>query len=137
MSYETGDGQVLVRMPLTYTAFRAGVEELYMQYATVRIGRERARRLVEAALGDLAMSWPQALRSASPAAVSWDLLTGRAAQMRGSAPGAPYDVLARPCADAFVLRYRMGLSCRGAADLMGITQSALRSHLRAGHRALG
>lgn len=126
----------LVRMPLTYHAFCAAKEELYVRYATARVGAERARDVVHVALGDLAMYWPKVLASASPAAASWDLLAARTAQLRGRTPGSPYDVLSRPCADALVLRYRLGLSCTAAADLMGLAQPVLNSLLKAGLRAL-
>jgi hypothetical protein len=123
-------------MPLTYLAFCADKEERYVRYATARIGAERAQLLVQITFGDLAMSWPQVLRSVSPAAVSWGLLAARTAQMRGNIPGAPYDILSRQCADALVLRYRLGLSCTAAADLMGVAQPVLCALVQAGLRAL-
>ncbi|MFC4035137.1 hypothetical protein ACFO3J_27235 [Streptomyces polygonati] len=129
-------GLTTVRMPLSFTAFCAHRQSLYLRYISVRVGGAvHARPLVQAALGDLAMSWPQALRSPSPAAASWRLLTARAAGAAGHVPRAPYDILGEQHADVLVLRYRLGLPAHVAAELMGIDEPVLAGRLQAALRA--
>lgn len=127
---------VLIRMPVSFTAFCDRRRETYVRYATARVGCLRTgEEMTQAAFGDLAMRWPEALRSASPAAVSWDLFTDRITA-RGRERGELHRVLPDLQADALVLRYRVGLPLGQAADLMGLTDTELAGALRAAMRHL-
>jgi hypothetical protein len=128
--------EVWVSMPAPYAAFCAGRRDAYCRYAAVRVGCAWiGAHVALAALGDLAMAWAEALQSASPAAVSWSLLAARtSAHSEGGLRGL-HGVLPALQADVLVLRYKVGLSAREAACLLGvdvmqlavIQQTALRA----------
>lgn len=127
-----------IRLPVSYAAFCIPRREVYTRYAAARVGCPRVgEELAQAALGDLAMMWAEALQSASPAALSWSLLrsriAARAPRDRGSGL---HRVLPGDQADAVVLRYRVGLPLRQAADLMGINDSEMTAILRTALRRL-
>ncbi|MFF4509264.1 hypothetical protein [Streptomyces sp. NPDC001401] len=106
-------------MPAAFAAFCQRHLDIYIRYALLRVGDDRqARVLAQAALGDLAMAWAEALQSPSPAALAWRLL---AARISGVAPDdlQLYRVLPALQADAVLLRYRLGLPAAEAAEVMG------------------
>ncbi|MFI8811455.1 MULTISPECIES: hypothetical protein [unclassified Streptomyces] len=121
-----------LRMPVTFTAFCTLRLAAYVRFATACTGCPRTgRELAQDALGDLATVWERALRSASPAALSWDLISERgSARARLRSGGSVYCVLPRLCADAVVLRYRLGIGLAATADLMGIDELEVRGMLR-------
>ncbi|WEH12214.1 hypothetical protein [Streptomyces sp. VNUA24] len=114
-----GNPQVEIAMPAAFTAFCQSHLDIYTRYATLRLGDDRqARALAQAALGDLAMMWPEALQSPSPSALAWRLLAARIG--RAAADNrALYRVLPAVQADAVLLRYRLGLPDDKAAEVMG------------------
>lgn len=114
-----GSPEVEIGMPAAFTAFCQGHLDIYTRYAALRLGDDRqARVLAQAALGDLAMMWAEALQSPSPSALAWRLL---AARIGGAAAEdrALYRVLPAVQADAVLLRYRLGLPDEKAAEVMG------------------
>ncbi|MEU6227493.1 hypothetical protein [Streptomyces sp. NPDC047042] len=115
-----GEADVAIGMPSAFAAFCVRHLDIYTRYAAVRMrDGGQARALAQAALGDLAMMWAEALESPSPSALAWRLLavrTGRAAAGGGLEL---YRMLPVPQADAVLLRYRLGLSAAEAAEVMG------------------
>lgn len=121
---------VEIGMPAPFAAFCARYLDVYIRYAVVRVGDEgRARWLVQAALGDLAMVWAEALQSPSPTALAWRLLAARAG-VAADDGGQLYRVLSAPQADAVLLRYRLGLSPAQAAEVMGWAEGEFACLLR-------
>ncbi|MEV0636401.1 hypothetical protein AB0I77_15810 [Streptomyces sp. NPDC050619] len=115
-----GEDEVEIGMPAAFAAFCLRHLDVYTRYVAVRVGDERqARMLVQAALGDLAMVWAEALESPSPSALAWRLLVARTS--RAAVAGGPelYRVLPARQADAVLLHYRLGLPAAMAADVMG------------------
>jgi len=127
-----------IRMPVSYAAFCVPRREVYTRYAAARVGCPQVgEELAQAALGDLAMMWAEALQSASPAALSWNLLRSRIATSARHGRGSGlHRVLPGDQADAVMLRYRVGLPLRQAADLMGIGDSEMAAILRMALRRL-
>ncbi|HEY8987294.1 MAG TPA: hypothetical protein VIU15_47990 [Streptomyces sp.] len=119
-------------MPPEFAAFCLSRYDVYLAYATARVGdRERARLLVQASLGDLAMVWPEALESASPSALAWRLLAARTGcAVAGWRGGGPHRVLPAAQADAWLLRYRLGLTPQRAAEAMGRTPGEFETLLK-------
>lgn len=129
---------VRVGMPATFAAFCAERTETYCRYAAVRLGSGAAGRQVGlAALGDLAMTWAEALCSASPAALAWSLLTARAASHPDGGRRGLYELLPSRHADVLLLRYRLGLPARRVADLLGVSSAELHGISHAAVRELG
>ncbi|MGC4998393.1 hypothetical protein [Streptomyces sp. DT195] len=126
-----------LRMPVTFTAFCTLLLAAYTRFATACTGCPRTgRELAQDALGDLATVWERALRSASPAAISWNLISDRgSARARLRAGGSVYRVLPRLHADVVVLRYRLGLAPAEVADLMGIDELEVNGMLQYATRA--
>ncbi|QNJ43375.1 sigma-70 region 4 domain-containing protein [Streptomyces buecherae] len=132
---------LVISLPLEYTAFCLRHQELYHRYSRVRLRHEAASRdAVAAALGDLALNWDGALRSACLPAVAWRLLRARVqAAARASDPRPP-DTLHRAWppdqADALILRYRLSLTTDQSAQLMGVDPAVIATHLRTALRDL-
>ncbi|MFJ4972496.1 hypothetical protein [Streptomyces sp. NPDC088755] len=81
--------------------------------------------------GDLAVKWESTLRSPSPAALAWDLLSERtSARARTKPGGSAYSVLPRLHADAVVLRYRLGIGREEIAELLGLDALEVNGMLR-------
>ncbi|MFE5729955.1 hypothetical protein ACFQ7A_03435 [Streptomyces sp. NPDC056528] len=92
--------------------------DTYIRYALVRTGDwHTANDLVSATLGDLAMAWTEVLQSPSPSALAWRLLSARTG--RDVITAGPHRLLPTAQADAVLLRYRLGLPTRQAAEVMG------------------
>ncbi|GAA2126116.1 hypothetical protein [Streptomyces synnematoformans] len=130
-----------IALPLDYTAFCLLHEENYVRYSRARVADAAAGRLAVArALGDLALAWDRALRSASVAAVAWETLRTRvraAARTAGPAPGwDPHRTLPDLQADALLLRYRLALTDAQAAQLMGVAEPVVAGQLRLARRQL-
>ncbi|MGW8697640.1 hypothetical protein ACWGOK_12055 [Streptomyces eurythermus] len=119
-AHPDGQGTVAIGMPPAFAAFCLRHLDIYLRYAAVRVGNARqARVLVQAALGDLAMVWTEALESPSPSALAWQLLARRTNRAVGTGGMELYRVLPARQADAVLLRYRLGLPATTAADVMG------------------
>ncbi|WP_459248035.1 hypothetical protein [Streptomyces youssoufiensis] len=132
---------LVISLPLEYTAFCLRHQEPYHRYSHVRLRHEAAsRNAVAAALGDLALNWDGALRSACLPAVAWRLLRARVqAAARANDPRPP-DTLHRAWpadqADALILRYRLSLTTDQSAHLMGVDPAVIATHLRTALRDL-
>lgn len=131
--------EVVVALPLDYTAFCLLHQHHYLRYARARIRRpSSAEHAVAGALGDLAITWHSALCSSAPAAWAWDLLRRRIRQ----AARAPFDtdtlhrMLPDEQADTVVLRHRLLLNYTQTAALMGLEPCTVVAHLAAAHRTL-
>ncbi|MFJ9591045.1 hypothetical protein [Streptomyces acidicola] len=110
----------MIGMPAAFAAFCLRHLDVYNRYAAVRVGDEqRARMLVQAALGDLAMMWAEALESPSPSALAWRLLATRTGGAVAAGGPELYRILPAQQADAVLLHYRLGLPAARAADVMG------------------
>ncbi|WP_407560878.1 hypothetical protein [Streptomyces sp. 184] len=130
-----------IALPLEYTAFCLLHEEHYVHYSRARVGEATTGRVAVArALGDLALAWDRALRSASVAAAAWELLRIRvraAARAAGPAPGWDlHRTLPDLQADAMILRYRLALTDAQSAQLMGVEEPVVASQLRLAWRQL-
>ncbi|MDJ1131440.1 RNA polymerase sigma factor [Streptomyces iconiensis] len=121
-----------------YTAFRALYRERYLRYAFARLGRDsEVAALVQDVFDDLAVRWPEALRSPSPAALAWDLLTSKLSAAGGDgATGLLRARLPDGTADAVVLCRLCGMDVEEAADVMGIDASSVTSRLGMARRTL-
>ncbi|MFF3394757.1 hypothetical protein ACFYW1_27945 [Streptomyces sp. NPDC002669] len=119
-------------MPVTFTAFCTARLPAYVRFAAACTGCPRTgREVAQEALGDLATVWEKALRSASPAALSWGLISERCSdRARLRSCGSVYRVLPRLYADAVVLRYRLGIGLAETAELMGIDELEVNGMLR-------
>ncbi|MYR93799.1 hypothetical protein GTY67_33415 [Streptomyces sp. SID8374] len=126
------DNVLELRMPAAFMAFCTRRMTAYTRFATVCTGcRDTGTELAQEALGDLAAVWEKALRSPSPAAVSWDLLSVRGSARARSRPGGSvYRLMPRLHGDAVVLRYRLGLTLPETAELMGVGRLELNGMLR-------
>lgn len=127
-----------IKMPVSYAAFCAPRRDVYTRYAAARVGcPHMGEDLAQEALGDLAMVWAEALQSASPAALAWSLLRNRiAARALPSQESGLYRALPGGQADALMLRYRVGLPLRQAADLVGVSDREMAATLRTALRTL-
>lgn len=121
-----------------YTAFRALYRERYLRYAFARLGPDRqVAALVQDVFEDLATRWHEALRSPSPTALAWDLLTTKLNAAGGDATApAPHDRLPDGTADALVLCRVCGMDVEEAADVMGVDASSVTSRLGMAERTL-
>ncbi|MFJ2349628.1 hypothetical protein [Streptomyces antimycoticus] len=133
---------VAVAVPRAYTAFCLLHQDRYLSYARERVQDERvSRKVVETALGDLATIWPAVISSSRPAAVVWGLLNtliSSTVHARRGIAGMPVDavhrVLPAAQADSVILLCRLRLSETQAAELMGVDEWAVTSHLRMAQR---
>jgi DNA-directed RNA polymerase specialized sigma24 family protein len=111
-------------MPLLYDAFCRDRWRVYSRYATAYVGSARiGSELAHDSLRDLAFGWADALRSPSPAAVAWDLLTARTRTRPTEAVRCLHSLVHHSEAQALLLRYKLGLSAAEAADVMGLGMS--------------
>ncbi|MFF5567660.1 hypothetical protein ACFY7Z_20580 [Streptomyces sp. NPDC012623] len=127
----------MIQLPADFAAFCTRRCPLYTRYCALRTSSCSAgREIAMAALGDLALLWLEALASPSPAALSWQLLNQRIVRsVRGQSADWLHRALSARQADVVLLRYRIGLTVRDAADIMGVatadvlvaSQAALRS----------
>ncbi|MFE1521678.1 hypothetical protein ACFW9I_33500 [[Kitasatospora] papulosa] len=131
-------GGLEIMFPDDFTVFCSRRLSLYTRYGALRVHSLKAgREAAIAALGDLAMCWPEALASPSPAALSWQLLTGRVAySARDRGADSLHATLSGRQADAVLLRYRIGLSAPEAAEAMGVDAGEVLAAVRAALRAL-
>ncbi|MFG2960797.1 sigma factor-like helix-turn-helix DNA-binding protein [Streptomyces sp. NPDC048291] len=132
-------------LPLEYTAFCQLHQEDYLRYARERVQDAwMSRRVVQAALGQLATIWPAVISSPRPAAVAWRLLNAlvssavpeRTAPPSAQAADAMHRMLPPGQADALILRCRLSLSEQRAAELMGVEAPAVASQLLMAQREL-
>ncbi|GAA3798109.1 hypothetical protein GCM10022403_034960 [Streptomyces coacervatus] len=131
-------------LPLEYTAFCLLHQDRYLHYTRERVQDAwMSQQVVEAVLGNLVTIWPTVISSPRPAAVAWRLLDALiASALRSRRAGAtlPVDavhrMLPRGQADAVILRCRLHLSEKQAAELMGVEAPAVASQLRMAQRAL-
>ncbi|WP_405814372.1 hypothetical protein OG241_07180 [Streptomyces sp. NBC_01390] len=115
-----GETDVAIGMPSAFAAFCVRHLDIYTRYAAVRMRDSgQAQALAQAALGDLAMMWAEALESPSPSALAWRLLAARTGRAAAGGGMELYRVLPVAQADAVLLRYRLGLSAQDAAEVMG------------------
>lgn len=123
-------------MPLAFAAFCLSRLEICNRYIALRVGDEmEAQMLVGAAFGDLAVTWTEALESASPSALVRRLLAARTSRVATSRCLDLYRVLSVSQADAVLLRYRLEISEVRAAGIAGrhpedftcLLRSAVRS----------
>lgn len=133
---------LIVALPLDYTAFCLLHQHNYLRYARARLQRpDLSEQSVADALGDLAVNWNGALCSAAPAARAWLLLGRRVARAaRGPRTSQRADTLHRLLptrqADMVVLRHRLLLDHAQTAALMGLEALTVAADLAAAHRAL-
>jgi hypothetical protein len=112
---------------ITYTAFCGESWPAYQRFCAATAGSARTgRELARAALSDLARHWCEVLRSASPSALAWSLLSARTASCRTESVRSLHRLLGSAEADALVLRYKAGLSTGQAAQVMGVTEADFR-----------
>lgn len=120
---------------VSYEAFCAKYRPLYARYAAARLhSAGRGADIADTVLSAAARTWPQALTCASPAAVVWELLTGKVDATAARRPRPA--VLPCPQADTLILRHRLGLAPEAAADVMGITPSEFSTLHQAALRTL-
>lgn len=99
-----------------YSAFCREYGQIYRRYAGAVIGDAAVgRTLADAALQELGVQWPYALRSADPCALGWVLLRAATASRRTPTVRALQRALRPQEVDALVLHYRLGLSAAGRA----------------------
>ncbi|MGW7019960.1 hypothetical protein ACWGGS_11490 [Streptomyces decoyicus] len=123
---------LLRRLPVSYSAFCRDQWAVYQNFSAVTVGSAHVgTTIARAVLADLGRQWDTALRTCSPAAHAWSLLSRRVCE-RPVGSGL-HRLLDRNEADALVLRYKLGLSPLGAGHAMGITPADFEM-LR--HRAL-
>ncbi|MFD7817631.1 sigma factor-like helix-turn-helix DNA-binding protein [Streptomyces sp. NPDC059785] len=135
---------IRLALPLEYTAFCLLHQERYLRYTQERMQDAWvSRKVVEAALGNLATIWPAVISSSRPAAVAWRLLDAlissalRGQRARAAHPLDPVHRILPPAqADAVILRCRLQLSQAQAAEVMGVEEPAVASQLRMAQRAL-
>ncbi|SNT56265.1 hypothetical protein [Actinacidiphila glaucinigra] len=131
-------------LPVEYRAFCLLHQERYMRYTRERVQDMRmSRQVVGEALGNLAMIWPAVISSPRPAAVAWRLLNTlissevRHLESQVEEPvDAVHQVLPSAQADAVILRCRLQLDDRQAAELMGVEASAVASQLLMAERTM-
>ncbi|MFD3580810.1 sigma factor-like helix-turn-helix DNA-binding protein [Streptomyces sp. NPDC058644] len=127
--------------PLEYTAFRQLHQEPYLRFACERLrDRQASGQVVEAVFGHLEADWPAVISSPRPAAVAWQLLDSLiAAALRARAARGGdivHRVLPPAQADVVILRCRLRLSQAEAAEVMGVEEPAVASHLRMAERTI-
>ncbi|AKA08287.1 hypothetical protein SAZ_42500 [Streptomyces noursei ZPM] len=97
---------------------------------------------VVAAFSALSAIWAEVLGRSCPGTVSWQVLGHTVSAVRSASVcpsidvDALYEVLPVLQADAVLLRDRLGMSLSGAADLMGVDESALVVLQRLADRSL-
>ncbi|MFG2305289.1 sigma factor-like helix-turn-helix DNA-binding protein [Actinacidiphila glaucinigra] len=131
-------------LPLEYRAFCLLHQERYMRYTRERVqDMGMSQQVVGAALGRLATIWPAVISSPRPEAVAWRLLNAlivsevrRLGSRVEQSVDAVHQVLPSAQADAVILRYRLRLNDRQAAELMGVEASAVASQLLMARRTL-
>lgn len=110
--------------------FRAQFEDIYRQYAAVRLGDQIAGEAIAAAAWEaIERAWGGLLRDPSPAPGAWALLT-RAVRACPTRPASAMDRLPCGAADTFLLRHCVGLDAERAAQTMGIESAAFESLYR-------
>ncbi|MFJ6752138.1 hypothetical protein ACIQNI_28740 [Streptomyces sp. NPDC091266] len=120
------------RLPVTYSAFCRDQWAIYQSFSVATLASARTgTTIAQAVLHDLGDRWDAALRTSSPAAYAWNLLSRRVCEHRPRS--GLHRLLARNYADALVLRYKLGLSPLESGHAMGMTQADFEM-LR--HRAL-
>ncbi|MFJ6101844.1 hypothetical protein ACIQHY_12685 [Streptomyces sp. NPDC092359] len=113
-------------------AFRREHLPLYTRFAATVCGNTTAGgRLARRALEELEARWPAALRSPSPSAYAWEVLTDLVTPHRTEAVRVLYDNLKVSEADALVLRHRLGCSPATAGNAMGLSPGAFELLRRA------
>ncbi|MER5968557.1 hypothetical protein ABT112_02215 [Streptomyces sp. NPDC002055] len=112
------------QLPVSYLAFCSDHWAVYQRFGAAAAGsRHAGSRIARAALRDLGEQWHRALRSSSPAAHAWGLLSRRASENRTAPRYGLHGLLDRDAADALVLRYRLGLPPRRAGHAMGLSEA--------------
>lgn len=120
------------RLPVSYSAFCRDQWAVYQSFSAVTVGSARTgTTIARVVLHDLGHQWDTALRTCSPAAHAWNLLSRRVCERR--IESGLHRLLDRNEADALVLRYKLGLSPLDAGHAMGVTPADFEM-LR--HRAL-
>ncbi len=108
------------RLPVSYFAFCRDQWAVYQSFCAVTVGSARiGTTIARAVLHDLGDRWDAALRTCSPAAYAWNLLSRRVCERRTES--GLHRLLDRNEADALVLRYKLGLSSLEAGHAMGMT----------------
>ncbi|MBY8884795.1 hypothetical protein K7472_08040 [Streptomyces sp. PTM05] len=108
-----------------YSAFCRERLPLYSQFASAATGSALAgQHLARAVLEGLAAQWLVALRSASPAAFAWALLTQAITPYRTDSVRTLYRGLRAGEADALLLRHRLGCSVAAGGRVMGMSPDA-------------
>lgn len=117
-----------VGLPVDFTAFCLLHRHHYRTYVRHRLGEPSdaapvTDSTVRRALGDLALTWPTALKS-RPSAVAWRILRRRVAMAqhihaRTTGPDTVHRLLPLGMADAVLLHHGAGLTPAEAADMMG------------------
>ena len=131
---------VRLTLPNTFLAFHTLHHPQYLRYAHLRLGSlPEAQAAVQETFGDLAMTWPQLLRSANPAAHAWALLAVRInehlqpnrARRHAGKPGSPQALHRLPerREDVMLLSKRMRCSAPQIAELTGLPDEAVRALL--------
>ncbi|WP_407549080.1 hypothetical protein QOM21_08195 [Streptomyces sp. Pv4-95] len=119
-------------LPVSYSAFCRDQWAVYQSFSAFTVGSARVgTTIARAVLHDLGGRWDAALRTCSPAAYAWNLLSRRVCERRPES--GLHRLLARNEADALVLRYKLGLSPLEAGHAMGMMPADFEM-LR--HRAL-
>ncbi|MGI5372625.1 hypothetical protein [Streptomyces iakyrus] len=133
---------LIVSLPMDYIAFCLLYQDRYLRYTRARVADpDLSRELVETTLGSVAINWASVLASRRPAAEAWDILGSLIAQtLRGPAAATlcntVYRVLPPLQADVVILRHRLSLSNKQAADLIGVEEPVVASQLRMAHRTM-
>ncbi|MBO3676886.1 hypothetical protein [Streptomyces sp. NEAU-YJ-81] len=128
------DPLAIQRFPVSYAVFCCDRWMVYRRFGTAVAGSiHSGTGIAQAALRDLGEQWERALRSSSPAAHAWGLLSRRASERRTASLRGLHHLLGRDEADALVLRYKLGLSPGQAGYAMGLSEADFEL-LR--HRAL-
>lgn len=110
---------------MTYAAFCHDHWPVYRRYASAVTGSAATgESLARAALHELGIQWPTALRSAVPSALAWALLCATTASHRTVTLRTLQRSLHPREADALILRYRLGLTTRQAGHAMGMAPAA-------------
>ncbi|MEU0844047.1 hypothetical protein ABZ370_31850 [Streptomyces sp. NPDC005962] len=125
---------VTQRHLVSYTVFCCDHWVVYRRFGTAVAGSVHGGvGIARAALRDLGEQWERALRTSSPTAHAWGLLSRRASERRTAPLRGLHHLLGRDQADALVLRYKLGLSPLQAGHAMGLSEADFEL-LR--HRAL-
>ncbi|WP_330434655.1 hypothetical protein OIC43_09650 [Streptomyces sp. NBC_00825] len=109
------------RMWVVYDAFCRDRWPVYWRYGAVSTGSLPVGvEIALETLSDLAGRWHTALRSSSPAAVAWGLLSAKSRASSTDSMSGLRQLLDDREADAFVLRNGLGLSVKEAGEVMGL-----------------